>query len=408
MKEIFLKYRLLLGFGAGLVLLLFAYQYKENRTKQSIWEHDPKEELSLMEQADSLKPASHDLKEARFADKLAQEAFTDGKAKPKAEGDSKPDSKSKNKGGASSSSSSKEEWDADAEAAKLLGSKPETNESDEESNPEEGQGDEEKPLAGNSALTKTGMAAGNQQQQQGSSASSHRPPPKPRPRRYGTTPDPRMLVDARGDSAASGAMSSGALETVGKGKTSLTGGNLLKKGAEYVAVINDTIELTPGMKQNVVVHVFGRLSKNTGPSPFQMFATAKMSKNGQSIVIDVNSCLDSAPNTKSIDCKGDVGGLDGKRGLSDDVYSPDMLSAIIKTAGLAASQWSLSNITQSVTDNGVLLDQTQSNALWQTLSGSWQTLANESAANVERQGNRVTLYGQKVVKVLITDDVELW
>ena len=408
MKEIFNRYKFAIGMLGSIAFAGLAFQYKKPQGS-SVWTQDPKEKLSIFEKADSQKPYSNQLKESRYADSLAQEAFQNSSNKEaKAVTKSETPEPEMNDQEQSHKPSNGDEFDAKAEAARLLGANTKEPHSKKSEPATPHHEDTKDSLAGKSAFTKVSMRS-----EPNNEHSSMRKDPKPKPQKvtkkhFGTTPNPSLLVASRGDYEVSSVMSSGNLESVGNVNSSLTGGNLLKKGSEYIAVINDTIELTPGLKQNVIAHVFGRLSQNSGVQPFKMFATAEMSQNGQSVLINVNSCLDASPNTKSISCSGDIGGLDGKRGLSDKVYSPDMMSAIIRTAGLAASQWSLSKMTQSVTQNGVMLDQTQSNNLWQTLAGSWESLANETAKNIERQGNRVTLYGQKVVKVLITKDTELW
>jgi hypothetical protein len=80
----------------------------------------------------------------------------------------------------------------------------------------------------------------------------------------------------------------------------------------------------------------------------------------------------------------------------------------VRTIERFGSQYSLSKLTSSVTEAGVILDQTQSNSLYQSLAASWESLAEETAQDIEAQGTTITIDGYSVVKVYVTKDAELW
>jgi hypothetical protein len=184
--------------------------------------------------------------------------------------------------------------------------------------------------------------------------------------------------------------------------------NLLKMGSEYLGVIRDAIEISTGEKQNLVVDVVGRLSPHTVTQPFKMFVEARLSSNGSRIIGRVKQCIDPASNSRSLRCSGDIKGIDGRDGLRGEIYNPSVWASVVRTAGTLLSQYSLSSMTSSITQGGVILDQSQSNKILQSLSSGWQALGNELASQINSQGKSVSVAGGSIVRILVTEDSELW
>lgn len=196
-------------------------------------------------------------------------------------------------------------------------------------------------------------------------------------------------------------------ETMG-GRSTYARGNLLKSGSEYLAVIHDAMELTGSQTQDVNIAVYGRLTPFTVTQPFILTGEAKLSANGRKICVTIKSCIDPHANAKAISCSGAVKGLDGTDCLADEIYSPGIWPSLLRIAGTVASTFSLSKLTSSVTQSGVLVDQTESNAMWAALSSGYQATGEQLAQAIEQQGSGVKTYGESVVKVHITKDSVLW
>ena len=193
-----------------------------------------------------------------------------------------------------------------------------------------------------------------------------------------------------------------------EGESNYASDKLLKLGSEYLGVINDAIEVYPSEKPHVIVTVFGKLSPHSVSQPFKLMGEATLSRNGQKVNVSVTHCIDPNSNTKGIKCSGEIKGIDGRNGLHGKIYNPSIWASIIKTASTLLSQYSLSSMTSSVTSTGKVLDQSQSNRIYESLSAGWQSLGDEIAKNISSSGSSIYVPGGSVVKVLITQDSVLW
>ncbi|MFK7823868.1 MAG: hypothetical protein AB8G05_06920, partial [Oligoflexales bacterium] len=153
-----------------------------------------------------------------------------------------------------------------------------------------------------------------------------------------------------------------------KGSSNYASDKLLKLGSEYLGVINDAIEVYPSEKPHVVVTVFGKLSPHSVSQPFKLMGEATLSHNGQKVNVSITHCIDPNSNTKGIKCSGEIKGIDGRNGLHGKIYNPSIWASIVKTASTLLSQYSLSSMTSSVTTTGKVLDQSQSNRIYESLS----------------------------------------
>lgn len=225
--------------------------------------------------------------------------------------------------------------------------------------------------------------------------------------RYSPTPEAQSLYGF-GDPDVQSSLSSATVSTVVGASSPYARGSLLKLGSEYLAVIKDSIQLSSGQTDQVVIDVVGKLSPHTINQPFKLFATASLSSDGRRVTLDITHCIDPRAQTTSMQCRAIVKGLDGINGLSGEVYDPSMWASLVRTLGTFMSQFSLSSMTSSVTEAGVIMNQTQSNKIYEALAAAWQTVANDAATQIAAGGRTVTVTGGSVVKVLITEDSRLW
>jgi hypothetical protein len=54
------------------------------------------------------------------------------------------------------------------------------------------------------------------------------------------------------------------------------------------------------------------------------------------------------------------------------------------------------------------MDETQSNAILESLSVAYRALGNEIADKIESKGTSISISGQSIVRVRITKDTPLW
>ena len=73
-----------------------------------------------------------------------------------------------------------------------------------------------------------------------------------------------------------------------------------------------------------------------------------------------------------------------------------------------AEAFSSKSMTQSITSLGVLMDQSQSNALWGAAGAAWKKSFDLSAERLERDRDGGRASGGAIVKVMITKDTPLW
>lgn len=196
-------------------------------------------------------------------------------------------------------------------------------------------------------------------------------------------------------------------ETLGSRSTYVRG-DLLKMGSVYLAKIPDAIDVRGSRKQTLNINVIGKMTQHTLSQPFVLVGEASLAEDGRSIFIEVKNCIAPEANARAIACSGDVKGLDGTDGLKNEIYSPQIWPSILSILGTAGEIYALGRMTQSVTEAGVLMDQTQSNALWSAAGAAWRKSFDLSAERLERDriGGRAS--GGAIVKVHITKDTSLW
>jgi hypothetical protein len=196
-------------------------------------------------------------------------------------------------------------------------------------------------------------------------------------------------------------------ETLGA-RSTFVRGDLLKMGSVYLAEIPDAIDVRGSRKQTLNINVVGKMTQHTLNQPFVLVAEASLAEDGRSIFIEVKHCIAPEANARAIACSGDVKGLDGTDGLKNEIYAPQIWPSILSVIGAAGEVYALGRMTQSVTQAGVLMDQTQSNALWSAAGSAWKKSFDLTSERLEkdRQGGRAS--GKAIVKVLITKDVSLW
>ena len=184
--------------------------------------------------------------------------------------------------------------------------------------------------------------------------------------------------------------------------------NLLKLGSQFLAHIEDAEVISRGMKAVVVVNVVGVLSDFATTRPYKLFAEMSLNPNETRVDVKVVKCIGIGHNALSLPCKGVIKGIDGKTGLTGAIYNPVMWGRILEVGTKAVAGWTLERMTRTVTNNGVLTDQTRSNAVLSGLASGIQAFGEDQAAEWAKVGATITLPGNAVVKVLITEDKELW
>lgn len=202
-------------------------------------------------------------------------------------------------------------------------------------------------------------------------------------------------------------MSSGSTTKV-SGRDTMSDGAILQEGSSYLGVIEDPIRAVEGEPQNVTITMIGKLSANTVAAPFKMTGIATLNKDKTRVRIEVKRCVDSRPSSRAVDCFGTIGDIEGWDGVGGKVNSPGVWGTLIRTAGIFGSQMALSKMTSSVTQSGVLLGETQSNRVLQSLSQAFEKLSEDLADKIESGGTNIVVTGQSIVRVRITKDSPLW
>ncbi len=203
------------------------------------------------------------------------------------------------------------------------------------------------------------------------------------------------------------AMSAGTTTRV-SGRDTMADGNLLQEGSSYLGVIEDPIRAVEGEPQPVTITTIGKLSSNTIAVPFKMTGIATLNKDRTRVRVEVKRCVDSRPSARSVDCSGVIGDIEGWDGIGGRINSPGIWGTLVRTASVLGSQMALSKMTSSVTQNGVLMDQTQSNAVLESLSEAVRVLGDDVAKKIEAGGTNIVVTGQSIVRVKITKDSPLW
>jgi hypothetical protein len=234
--------------------------------------------------------------------------------------------------------------------------------------------------------------------------SSTREEMQPKPESPATNSSRRAGTSSMSDLISMSASST----TKVSGRDTMAMGNLLQEGSSYLGILEDPIRVTEGEPQPCTILMLGKLSNNTVDVPFKMTGMANLNKDKTKVCIEVKRCVDSRPSSRAVDCYGNVGDIEGWNCISGVINSPGIWGTIIRTASIIGSQMSLSKMTSSVTQSGVLMDETQSNAILESLSVAYRALGNEIADKIESKGTSISISGQSIVRVRITKDTPLW
>ncbi len=369
-----------------------------------------RKKLSDFQLAEAQSGKAHTLTENEFADRKAQEAFSSQENK-----EAKPTPPTEVKTPQIANTAS-ELPSARARAAELLGAPV----------PEPVATPSTRPLP--TPETKSPEAEKVKATPQPKVRGSHPSPPSPRRVEEGevslasTRPMPRDAVPPPshyGSAMGSGVYAknppsvmaklddSEVTETLGS-RSTFVRGDLLKMGSIYLAKIDDAIDVRGSRTQDLNITVFGKSSAHTVNQPFILGGVAKLSEDGKTIDIEIKDCIASAPNAKAIPCAGEVKSLDGTNGLRNEIYSPSIWPSILNILGEAGSVYSLGRMTQSATELGVLMDQSQSNALWGAAGSAWKKTFEQAAERLERERDGGKAAGGAIVKVRIAKDTALW
>lgn len=392
--SVLMKYRLPLA-GAGLVVLGLVAVLRKESSQTDFDNTDGRKRLSDFEIAEAQSGKGNRLKEHGFADLKAQEAFSSKQTAPTATPPKEEITPS--------------DGSARDRAQALLGSAP-------TESPKTGA---HEPKVSPPASEPPSEAPRPQKQNQASSRPTVR---RPEGVSLAAAPAPAREVESRPAShpGTGGGVyaknpptvmmqldNSEVTETLGA-RSTFVRGDLLKMGSVYLAEIPDAIDVRGSRKQTLNINVVGKMTQHTLNQPFVLVAEASLAEDGRSIFIEVKHCIAPEANARAIACSGDVKGLDGTDGLKNEIYAPQIWPSILSVIGAAGEVYALGRMTQSVTQAGVLMDQTQSNALWSAAGSAWKKSFDLTSERLEkdRQGGRAS--GKAIVKVLITKDVSLW
>ncbi len=362
--------------------------------------------LSDFQLAEAQSGRAHTLKENEFADRKAQEAFSSPDlSKPKA--DAPEEEKTAQTPPTASEASSR------VRAAELLGSTPpETPAVKLAPEPEKAAPESQIEKSRQPTREKSSRPArtpARSQTVEGVSLASDRSES-----RVATPPSPSYSVSIGTGVYAKNPPSvmaklddSEVTETLGS-RSTFVRGDLLKMGSEYLAKISDTIDVRGSRKQILNINVIGKMTAHTINQPFVLVGEASLTEDGQKICIEIKHCIAPQSHSKAIACEGDVKGIDGSPCLKNEIYSPSIWPSVLRILGEAGSVYSLNRMSESVTNLGVLTDQTQSNALWSAAGAAWQKSFEMSAERLEKEREGGRAAGGSIVKVMITKDTSLW
>lgn len=399
------KYKVPLAAGGLLILAGTAALNKSSETSP-LDSTESRKHLSDFELADAQSGAAHRLTENEFADRKAQEAFSGSEApapKPRAE---EAPLKQEEQGVSPSEASAR------TRAAELLG-------------PPAKEAAPAKPTPdGNAILTLSKVIESSSPPNEKPTRPSREPSRSERPEGVSLASAPRAEPSSARPLPMPMHASSGVYaknppsvmarlddeevtETMGSRSTYVRG-DLLKMGSVYLAKIPDAIDVRGNRKQKLNIPVIGKMTEHTVNQPFVLVGEASLAEDGRSIFIEIKDCTAPNANARSIPCSGDVKSLDGTDGLRNEIYSPSIWPSILSILGTAGEVYSLGRMTQSVTSLGVLMDQSQSNALWGAAGAAWKKSFDLSAERLERERDGGRASGGAIVKVMITKDTPLW